>query len=174
MVETVKDTWREQQGFFWLLVVLWLVVGGVNYVSIGQIDGTYMAPAFQGDQYVWVRRMNPVPSNYSHGDVVRVQRYRFSGKEQTVYGRIVGVPGDRLRFREGLIRNGSSVNSFRIQGRFENIDTTEEFIVPKRTVYLLTDHQEGGSRQTPLDSRKIGPVPVELIDGTVHAFPFFS
>ncbi len=82
--------------------------------------------------------------------------------------RVIGLPGDRVELKNGKIyRNGEELTEEYITGRMNNgFDPVE---IPEGHIYVLGDNRNRSS-----DSRHIGPVPVNNIQGRVilRFFPF--
>lgn len=75
--------------------------------------------------------------------------------------RVIGLPGDRLEYREGSVyRNGNKLEEDYTAGpitsEFEPIE------VPDSHIYIMGDNRNRSS-----DSRQIGPVPIGNIQGRV-------
>ncbi|WP_078553708.1 signal peptidase I [Bacillus alkalicellulosilyticus] len=84
--------------------------------------------------------------------------------------RVIGEPGDRLEGRDGKIfRNGIELTEEYIKD--EMVYSFEEFVVPEQHVFVM-----GDNRNHSIDSRDIGPVPIDNVVGKVilRYYPFTS
>jgi signal peptidase I len=82
--------------------------------------------------------------------------------------RVIGLPGDELEFIMGRVyRNGDLLAEGYIKGKM--VSDYDPVVVPEGHVYVLGDNRNHSS-----DSRQIGPVPLENIQGRVilRLFPF--
>lgn len=142
-----------------------------NY-SCGEITSGNFHPNFERGKGVMISETSPNPDNYSYKDIVQYYRTKYRGDTVPYQGRVIGKPGDQIEFQDGkLIRNGIPVKEEYISQNFSL--TTEEIIVPKHTLYVLLDKRKIEGTRIPGDSRRFGPIPLSLVEGTVHNYPFF-
>ena len=109
--------------------------------------------------------MKPV-EKLRYGDCV-VAHIPYSGEDLTVTKRIVGLPGDRIQIREGLLyRNGEAVP--------DGLPMIENAGIAENPVLLAPGHcfLLGDNRNHSRDSREFGPVPVCFITNRIlfHLF----
>lgn len=75
--------------------------------------------------------------------------------------RVIGLPGDMLEFNDGYVyRNSEKLDESYIMGQMR--EGFEPVVVPEGHVFIMGDNRNRSS-----DSRQIGPLPVENIQGRV-------
>ena len=130
-------------------------------VFIGQatrVEGQSMEPNLHSDQRLVVEKV----SYHFHGpdrfDIV-VLKLPSQGDELLIK-RVVGLPGETVEFRDGLIY----INGEPLDEPFTDSDTrpgrNERVMVPPLHVFVLGDNRNHSN-----DSRSFGPVPIENIVG---------
>ncbi len=182
--------------FYWikqlLLIVIITLVVTILVIQTYDIRDVSMEPTFdaRGNRVLVFITPYLFAAQPGHGHIVildsRVDRDRNiwdrfrespiiafmqSGENEYLWvKRVVGLPGDRLEFKNGEVyRNGNKLEEEYVRGTTEA--SILEVVVPEHCVYVLGDNR---GRST--DSRKIGPVPVDNIQGRVvmRIFPFGS
>jgi len=89
-------------------------------------------------------------------------------KEHMWVKRVIGLPGDKLEFIDGAVyRNGQRLEESYIKEEMNH--GFSPITVPNGYIYVMGDNRNRSS-----DSRQIGPVPLENIQGRViiRFFPF--
>ena len=131
------------------------------YRNIGtvRVAGSSMVDTLEGGDIALVTRWDYRSVGPGFGDVVEC---RLPGRVDTYIKRVVGLPGDRIAFRDGaLYRNGTQVSEPYVSS------PTEEYAVSLGgDEYLLL----GDNRAESYDSRMtdIGPVGREAFIGRVR------
>ena len=99
------------------------------------------------------------------GRVIVAYQYQIPGSPETQHvGRVVGLPGDRIRLERGqLFRNGTSVGELYLGDKPSDGESADEITIPRDHVYLLIDN-----RKMRPDSRTLGPIPQDSITGRIH------
>ena len=140
-----------------------------------QVDGTSMNATLQTEDYLFVDRLAKI----ERGDVIVFTRENlsaFEGGYKSYIKRIVGMPGDTLRFKDGKLYLMKEGENYFTPVEYEGVigDTyfirgdggTEQTItVSKDCVFVLGDNRENST-----DSRAFGEVEISTIDGVVHQF----
>ncbi len=137
-----------------------------------KVEGTSMQPLLQDGERIFVNRYiymtDPLPllkwklpltREPDHGDVVVF----WFPREPTKYfiKRVIGVPGDSLRIRNGIIYiNKVKVNDDFIPRAFKSYNDKEITVVPQGYYFCVGDH-----RNKSYDSRQWGYVPRKYIIG---------
>jgi signal peptidase I len=166
-----------------------------------EIEGPSMEPTLlNGDRVVvakftyglFLPFMNESVLNWGLPNVGDVVIVRSPRDNVDIVKRVVGLPGDRIELRDGVIyRNGSAVphaslgscrdrpdagpfgcewveeklgnHTFRISRNLDSIRTTRPpLTVEQGRIYVLGDHRDRSN-----DSRALGTIPVERIKGKV-------
>ena len=84
--------------------------------------------------------------------------YRIDGKRY--FGRVVAAAGDEVKMDGRLSVNGAAADGEILYPTYTDGDTT--LTVPENTVYALGDYRTGTT-----DSRTLGPVPQDAVEGRV-------
>ena len=124
-----------------------------------------MEPAFSAGSILVCTR-SAAPEKLRYGDCV-VAEVCCHGKPMTVIKRIVGLPGDSIQIRDGLLyRNGKAVA--------ESLPLMEDPGVAENTVLLTPGYYFllGDNRNHSRDSREFGAVSACLITNRIlfHLF----
>jgi signal peptidase I len=184
--ERVLVSWLKQI----VLVIFLTVMISVFLVQTYDIKDVSMEPTFdrQGNRVLVFLTPYIFKTLPGRGDIViidsRVERTRTlvdrlvesplpalfiqPGKEQLWVKRVIGLPGDRLEFVMGRVYlNGELLSEDYIKEKM--ISDLDPVLVPEGHIYVLGDNRNRSS-----DSRQIGPIPLENIQGKVIAriFPF--
>ena len=157
--------WREQDRRHLLLMVLLAVALGMLVTlffivcRVVRVEGDSMYPALlPGDRVLVTRGYgDPTP-----GDIVSVT-VTDRGKRVGVLKRVVALPGDTVSFA-GDVAYVNGAPSYVAPQAIIGADARviDPFVVPEGTIIVL-----GDNRPVSLDSRFIGPVPLEDVEGRV-------
>lgn len=146
------------------LVVLLVAVLVAFYVvcTVGRVEGASMAPTLLPDERVLLTRGYGQPAR---GDIVDIATTEAGGVKGSMLKRVVALPGDTLRV-VGDVAYVNGEESDVVPDAIVGGDTRVFFdgTVPDGAVYVL-----GDNRPVSLDSRFVGPVPLETIRGRVVA-----
>lgn len=145
-----------------VLLVRWLAFN--NYI----VDGRSMEPNFESGERVIVNKLI-----YPFRDPERGEVIVFLAPEGKDYiKRVIGLPGDRVKvIGDTVYVNGTPIEEPYIREEIEkareaggsyNIGSTEEFLVPEDSLFVL-----GDNRPESLDSRSpfVGFVPIDNVRG---------
>ncbi|HSL96963.1 MAG TPA: signal peptidase I [Candidatus Deferrimicrobiaceae bacterium] len=122
------------------------------------------------DQYVLVDKLTPRWAPYGHGDIVVFdppESWTSAGGVPFIK-RIIGLPGDRIELRDGLVYvNGVELREdylYSDNGRPEPTDPTlggaTSWLVPGDGLFVMGDH-----RRNSADSRTFGPIQISHVIG---------
>jgi signal peptidase I len=144
------------------LTLLLLMIILVFYVLFDRtsVDGDSMQPTLEhGDRLLMTKR-HPLPER---GDIVVFRMQERDGSIGGVIKRVVAVAGDSVESRGGLVVvNGVEEDPSAIIRDPRDPAYSGPIVIPEGTVYVL-----GDNRRISLDSRHIGPVPVDTLEGKV-------
>lgn len=90
--------------------------------------------------------------------------------ENILIKRVIGIPGDKIDIKDGHVYvNGEKLNEYYVKGKTYPNDMKFPIIVPNNKVFVL-----GDNREVSLDSRIIGFIGYNQIDGKVfyRIWPF--
>jgi signal peptidase I len=134
-------------------------------VQQGSMETTLMP-----DQYVLVDKLSPHWAEYARGDIIVFEPPETwsSGGGVPFIKRIIGIPGDRVDLRGGLVYvNGVKLDEpyiFIEDGRPQTTDPSpggaDEWLVPPGELLVMGDH-----RQDSADSRSFGPIEIRHVIG---------
>jgi signal peptidase I len=144
-----------------VLVLLLLLLAARAWVAEPvRIPTSSMARTLLPGEHVLVDKVSPHARAWRHGDIVM---FRAPGTGQLTVKRLVGLPGDRLAIRDGvLVVNGARVaEPYVAPGAIDSVFFGPTLVQPGE-VFVL-----GDNRRNSLDSRDYGPVPVDALEGRV-------
>lgn len=147
-----------------LLTFLFIMLFRSNVVQRIIVYGDSMQPTLMQDDVCFAKKFDIKPRRY---DIVTV---KVGG--QTIIKRVIGLPGDVLEIKDGYV----FVNGNPVQKEY-NFFTTKYgvleslFIVGENEYFLM-----GDNREVSYDSREIGSVKIDKINGIVicRIFPFWD
>lgn len=148
-----------------LLFLCFFLWASSFFVTYRRVVGDSMKPAFSTGSILVCTKTADV-EKLRYGDCV-VAHIPYSGEDLTVTKRIVGLPGDRIQIREGLLyRNGEAVP--------DGLPMIENAGIAENPVLLAPGHcfLLGDNRNHSRDSREFGSVPVCFITNRIlfHLF----
>ncbi len=122
------------------------------------------------EQYVLVDKLSPRWDPYSHGDIVVFEPpASWSQGSVPFIKRVIGVAGDQIELRDGLV----SVNGVELSEEyiFREVDGVQQqtlpapggatlWVVPEGALFVMGDH-----RQDSADSRNFGAIEVSHVVG---------
>lgn len=135
-------------------------VGGTMFVQ-----GDSMTNTFQNHDIVVEEKISYYFSEPKYGDVVIVNDvinpFENTGEKKRLIKRVIGVPGDTIEVKNGvLLRNGKKIDEPYIKEKMEQ--DVDQVKVKKGTYYVM-----GDNRNNSLDSRILGSIPKDRIDGRI-------
>ncbi len=137
------------------------------------VKGYSMYPTIEPYSYLIINRVPYFSGTPSHGDIVvfKANVHTESGEARELIKRVIGVPGDRLAIRDGVVyRNGEALHEDYIYGGVTQGEM-EEITVKEDCVFVM-----GDNRPDSIDSRdpSVGQVKISDILGRadLRLFPF--
>jgi len=124
-----------------------------------KIQGSSMTPLLSDREAIVINRLVYHFEPIHRGDVV-VFRYPLD-VTQSYIKRIVGLPGETVQIRQGLVYvNGNSVSEPYIPSQYEDLSDFGPIQVPSDSYFVLGDRRRRSN-----DSRVFGTVAQRLIEG---------
>lgn len=141
-------------GFSILLALVWLV-GSVGVHTVGS---GYMAPTYAASDLIFYNKNSTGIDTLEREDVILYRQHRNdpTGQEDLQYhvGRVIGLPGDYLEYRDGLLyRNGQRVQEMYVQE--EGREYIDQVHIPADHVWVMMDNRGSTIRR---DSIQFGPI----------------
>lgn len=141
----------------WLGAAVLIAIVVRTYI-IEPIDviGNSMEPTLSNGDRVWTNKFSAITDSFERGDIVIL---KVEGEPRLIK-RIVGLPGDRIEVREGvLLVNGIAAYEPYLKDEYIYYSVPEETL-PEGYCYVL-----GDNRNNSTDSHKFGAVPLDSILG---------
>ncbi|MCL2312978.1 MAG: signal peptidase I [Firmicutes bacterium] len=133
------------------------------------VQGKSMLNTLHNGDKIFVWKYNYTPNN---GDVVVIRKY--SMMNSPIVKRVIAVEGQTLSidFESGSVNvDGKKINETYIKDltRYQG-DAEIPSVIPKGSVFVMGDNRQGST-----DSRDIGPIPKEFIEGRAIyiLYPFY-
>ncbi len=124
-----------------------------------RVEGTSMQPELRDQDRLFINKFAYRFEKISRGDVVVFHYPR--DKEKSYIKRIIALPGDSLRIDDGRVYvNGKQIDEPYVPGRYRDVRSMPEMIVPEDQYFVMGDHRSISS-----DSRDFGPVDRNLVYG---------
>ncbi|HHY83614.1 MAG TPA: signal peptidase I [Clostridiales bacterium] len=165
-----------------ILAVSFILAVVINLFVIQpvKVEGSSMMPTLQDNDFVILSRISKTLNlDLKYGDIVVIDRrtdrkrsilddigdlgfFSRVDNRNLLIKRVIGLPGDTIEIRDGgVYRNGE-----RLDEPYLMEDTMygreETYTVPEGHVFVL-----GDNRNNSMDSRVIGPIPMDNIKGTM-------
>ena len=148
---------------FWLrdivfafIIAIFIVIFVIQPVKV---EGTSMQPRLIDQERIFVNRFIYRFRDVQRGDVVVF--WFPKDRSKSFIKRVVGVPGDQVEIREGIVYvNGSRVPEPYLRPEFQDYRSFRKTIVPPGQYFVLGDHRNSSN-----DSRSWGFVAQPLIYG---------
>jgi len=164
-VETKKNEWLEWTKAIMIAVILAVIVRTFLFTSY-EVQGESMMPnVYDGERFI----INKI--GYGFTEPSRFDLIVFHATESEDYiKRVIGLPGDTVAVKEDVLYiNNQPVEEPFLEQKKQEYEFgfyTNDFAFPEEIppghVFVL-----GDNRPNSLDSRRIGPVPIDQIVGKV-------
>jgi signal peptidase I len=124
-----------------------------------KVEGTSMLPGLEDQERIFINKFVYHFESIERGDVV-VFRYPKDPTKSYIK-RVVGVPGDKIRIRDGAVYlNGVKLDESYVPSWYLDGRSYPETVMGAHTFFLMGDHRNMSS-----DSREFGPVDESYIFG---------
>lgn len=161
-MEKIKNILKEYLPYIIILMVIILIRTFI--VTLVRVDGSSMENTLHNGE---ILVLNKLDKDYERFDIV-VIKYN----NERLVKRIIGLPGEQVRYRNSqLFINGKKIKENFIEEETANFNIMELGYnrIPKGYYFVV-----GDNRDNSLDSRYIGLIKKEQIQGTtkIRLFPF--
>lgn len=174
-----RPLWRRLLGF----TVSWVIIPGLlvfiihNFVfQAWYVDGESMEPTLQNGDYLivskfdvtWHKLTNSTDKlDLSRGDIVIFQPPTTSSEIHYIK-RVIGLPGETVQVKDGKVTifNAEHPNGFTLDESYVGgiaLEGDLKTTVQPGEIFAIGDNR---NRNASLDSRIIGPIPINHIVGT--------
>lgn len=124
-----------------------------------EVQGTSMLPGLQDQERIFINKFVYKFETIQRDDVV-VFHYPIDPTKSYIK-RVIGVPGDHVRIREGQVYvNGKPLGEPYVPAQYFDIRSMGEITIPANSYFVLGDHRSMSN-----DSRDFGPVGKQYIYG---------
>ncbi len=145
------------------LAIVLIALVGVLYVAydFARVDGASMEPSLHDEDRLLITLEYRTPAR---GDIVEIVSPTRDGADDVrLIKRVVGIPGDQVRFEGDAIWVGGELTPYPAH-ILQYEAPVGEFAVPDGHVFVV-----GDNRPISLDSRFFGPIPLEIVTGRAIA-----
>ena len=138
----------------YIIIIICVVIIRTFIVTPVRVDGVSMSPTLENNE---ILILNKVDKSYNRFDVIV-----FNYNNEKLVKRIIGLPGETIKVKD----NKLYINNKYINEEFTHRLTDDyeyERVIPSNTYFVM-----GDNRSNSLDSRFIGPINKQNIEGTVN------
>ena len=138
----------------YIIIIISVVIIRTFIVTPVRVDGVSMSTTLENNE---ILILNKVDKSYNRFDVIV-----FNYNNEKLVKRIIGLPGETIKVKD----NKLYINNKYINEEFTHRLTDDyeyERVIPSNTYFVM-----GDNRSNSLDSRFIGPINKQNIEGTVN------
>ncbi len=138
----------------YIIIIICVVLIRTFIITPVRVDGVSMNPTLENNE---ILILNKLDKSYNRFDIVV-----FNYNNEKLVKRIIGLPGETIKVKN----NKLYINNKYIEEDFTHKDTDDyeyELVIPKNSYFVM-----GDNRSNSLDSRFIGPINKQNIEGTVN------
>lgn len=149
-----------------VFAILWTLLWFNSSYGCRRVEGGEMSPTYPMDKALTIRPGRPEAADLDRGDVVAYAHEVGGRGVKQLVGRIVGLPGDRVRIAKGeVLVNGQRLAETYVNAKNRSSEDYAEVLVPRDAVFILGDNRTGAKA---VDSRALGPVSTWALSGKVR------
>lgn len=159
--EETKFNIKELIPYIVILIIIILI--RTYIVTPIRVNGISMQETLQGNEYMLLYKFEDI----KRYDIVVADLYEGNKKVDSIIKRVFGMPGETIKIEDSMIYiNGRKIEDPYGYGSTNDVD---EITLGSDEYFLL-----GDNRGVSLDSRIVGPVKKNHIEGVTHfiIFPF--
>ncbi|MDD2534782.1 MAG: signal peptidase I [Eubacteriales bacterium] len=156
----------------WLKYILAAILVGlllvIFVVQRNAVIGDSMTPTLNENDQVIVEKISKFWGGIQYGDVVTIRTRDLPQHEDgpNIIKRVIGMPGDTIELKNGgVYRNGEYLLEAYLPSDLLTESRSSEFA--QVTLGLDEYYVMGDNRTVSLDSRSIGPIPIDHMIGEV-------
>lgn len=156
----------------WLKYILVAILVGLLLVIFviqrNAVVGDSMTPTLQENDQVLVEKVSKFFGGIHYGDIVTIRTRDLPQHEDgpNIIKRVIGMPGDTIELKNGSVyRNGEFLLEPYLSPELLTERRSSQF--SKMTLGLKEYYVMGDNRGVSLDSRSIGPIPLNNMIGEV-------
>lgn len=156
-VEELLD-WTKTLGIAVVIVLL----ANTFLFNLSKVEGSSMEPTLEEGEWLFINKIGYRFGSPERGDVVILKDpSQGVDKKEFLVKRVIGIPGDRIEVREGLLY----LNGELFVEKYTDVDMSDSFgpyVVPEEHFFVLGDNRRPNASK---DSRAFQAVPKALIKG---------
>ena len=140
------------------VILVWLIVHVATNYTYSRVDTEMMKPTLDKDTFHLMSYRTGSAASIAKNDIVAYQTISGKGDVAFLQGRVMGLPGDRVRIQDGVVSiNDVDQPSTYVAQENRSNDFMGEMLIPADHFFILADNRKVGER---LDSRALGPIHV--------------
>ena len=157
-MERLKKSIKELLPYFIIIVAIVLI--RTYIITPVRVDGRSMNPTLENNEILILKKFD---KKYDRFEIIV-----FKNNTDKLVKRIIGLPGETVEIKD----NKLYINGKYVEETFKHLDTLDyelDGVIPENMYFVL-----GDNRTNSLDSRYIGLISKEQIEGTIDLsiYPF--
>ena len=157
-MEKVKKIFKELIPYFVIIIAIVLI--RTYIITPVRVDGRSMNPTLENNEILILKKFD---KKYERFEIIV-----FKNNNDKLVKRIIGLPGETVEIKD----NKLYINGEYVEETFKHLDTPDyklDGVIPEDMYFVL-----GDNRTNSLDSRYIGLISKDNIEGTIDLsiYPF--